>query len=89
MAEESKPDLDKPSRRRRSPPLVRIKVPVWDPKRFKELGHGGEATIYEMKDGAPAVVNFQVRGDTYVVPKVLERGYLALGKERFNFQQGR
>jgi type IV secretion system protein VirB9 len=45
--------------------------------------------VYEMKDGAPAVVNFQVRGDTYVVPKVLERGYLALGKERFNFQQGR
>jgi type IV secretion system protein VirB9 len=44
--------------------------------------------VYEMKDGAPAVVNFQVRGDTYVVPKVLERGYLALGKERFNFQQG-
>ena len=42
-----------------------------------------------MTDGAPAVVNFQVRGDTYVVPKVLERGYLALGKERFNFQQGR
>ena len=45
--------------------------------------------VYEMKDGAPAVLNFQVRGDTYVVPKVLERGYLALGKERFNFQQGR
>ena len=45
--------------------------------------------VYEMKDGAPAVVNFQVRGDTYVVPKVLEQGYLALGKERFNFQQGR
>jgi hypothetical protein len=45
--------------------------------------------VYETKDGAPAVVNFQVRGDTYVVPKVLERGYLALGKERFQFQQGR
>ena len=45
--------------------------------------------VYEMKDGAPAVVNFQVHGNTYVVPKVLERGYLALGKERFPFQQGR
>jgi type IV secretion system protein VirB9 len=45
--------------------------------------------LYELKDGAPAVVNFQVRGDTYVVPKVLERGYLALGKEKFSFQQGR
>ena len=45
--------------------------------------------VSEMKDGAPAVVNFQVRGDKYVVPKVLEQGYLALGKERFPFQQGR
>jgi type IV secretion system protein VirB9 len=46
--------------------------------------------LYEIKDGAPTLVNFQVHGGTYVVPKVLERGYLALGKERFMFaQQGR
>jgi len=45
--------------------------------------------LYEVKDGQPSVVNFQVQGGTYVVPKVLERGYLALGKERFEFQQGR
>jgi type IV secretion system protein VirB9 len=45
--------------------------------------------LYELKDGAPALVNFQVRGGTYVVPKVIDRGYLALGKERFEFQQGR
>ena len=45
--------------------------------------------LYEVKDGQPSVVNFQVQGGTYVVSKVLERGYLALGKERFEFQQGR
>ena len=46
--------------------------------------------LYEIKDGAPALVNFQVHDGTYVVPKVLDRGYLALGKERFSFaQQGR
>ena len=45
--------------------------------------------LYELTDGQPSVVNFQVQGGTYVVPKVLERGYLALGKERFDFQQGR
>jgi len=45
--------------------------------------------LYEVKDGEPALLNFQVRGGTYVVPKVLERGYLALGKDRFEFQQGR
>jgi type IV secretion system protein VirB9 len=38
--------------------------------------------LYELKDGKPAIVNFQVRGGTYVVPKVLDRGYLALGTQR-------
>lgn len=45
--------------------------------------------LYELKDGKPSLVNFQVQSGTYVVPKVLERGYLALGKDRFSFQQGR
>jgi type IV secretory pathway VirB9-like protein len=46
--------------------------------------------LYEMKDGKPAVVNFQVHDGTYVVPKVLDEGYLALGKDHFPFsQQGR
>ena len=45
--------------------------------------------LYEVKDGQPSLVNFQVQSGTYVVPKVLERGYLALGKDRFSFQQGR
>jgi len=46
--------------------------------------------LYEMKDGKPALVNFQVRSGTYVVPKVMERGYLALGKAQFAFaEQGR
>jgi type IV secretion system protein VirB9 len=45
--------------------------------------------LYELKDGKPSLVNFQAQGGTYVVPKVLERGYLALGKDRFTFAQGR
>jgi type IV secretion system protein VirB9 len=46
--------------------------------------------LYEMADGAPALLNFQVQQGTYVVPKVLDAGYLALGKRRFTFaQQGR
>jgi type IV secretory pathway VirB9-like protein len=43
--------------------------------------------LYEMKDGAPAFVNFQVQGDIYVVPKVIERGYLSLGTKRLPFLQ--
>lgn len=46
--------------------------------------------LYEVKDGKPAVVNFQVQNGTYVVPKVLDRGYLALGSDRLSFShQGR
>jgi type IV secretion system protein VirB9 len=46
--------------------------------------------LYEVKDGKPALLNFQVHEGTYVVPKVVDKGYLALGKERFEFlQQGR
>ncbi len=41
--------------------------------------------LYELKDGKPSVVNFQVREGTFVVPKVLDRGYLALGDQRFSF----
>ena len=46
--------------------------------------------LYEVKDGKPAIVNFQVHDGTYVVPKVIDRGYLAIGNERLPFgQQGR
>lgn len=45
--------------------------------------------LYELADGKPALLNFQVHNGTYVVPKVLERGYLAIGKARFAFAQGR
>jgi type IV secretory pathway VirB9-like protein len=43
--------------------------------------------LYEVKDGKPAIVNFQVHEGTYIVPKVLDRGYLALGTQRFTFEQ--
>jgi len=46
--------------------------------------------LYEVLDGKPALVNFQVSNGTYVVPKVIEQGYLALGRAQFAFaQQGR
>jgi type IV secretion system protein VirB9 len=43
--------------------------------------------LYEVKDGKPSLVNFQVQQGTYVVPKVLDNGYLALGKARLAFAQ--
>ena len=37
------------------------------------------------RDGAPALVDFDVKGRTYIVGKVLDRGYLAIGRERLPF----
>ncbi|MGE3341846.1 MAG: TrbG/VirB9 family P-type conjugative transfer protein [Vicinamibacterales bacterium] len=66
----------------------------------RSIWHDGEFTyiksdarelpaLYEVRDGQPSLVNFQVQQGTYIVPKVLDRGYLALGNQRFSFQQGR
>lgn len=43
--------------------------------------------LYEIRDGMPNLVNFDVHDGTYVVSKVLERGYLAVGKQRLAFDK--
>lgn len=54
--------------------------------RFTYIQCDGELpAIYETRDGAPALVDFDVQGRTYVVGKVLDRGYLAIGRERLPF----
>ena len=42
-------------------------------------------TLYEVKDGKPNLINFEFRHGTYVVPKILDSGYLAIGKTRMSF----
>ena len=42
-------------------------------------------TLYELKDGKPNLINFEFRHGTYVVPKILDSGYLAIGKARMSF----
>ncbi len=41
--------------------------------------------LYELRDEEPALVQFDIRNGTYVVHKRLDRGYLAIGKQRLNF----
>jgi type IV secretory pathway VirB9-like protein len=41
--------------------------------------------LYEIKDDAANLVNFEVHDGTYVVPKVLDTGYLMLGKKSLVF----
>ena len=43
--------------------------------------------LYEVRDGAPNLVNFQVEHGVYIVPKVVEQGYLSIGKQTLAFQR--
>ena len=42
-------------------------------------------TVYELKDGKPNLINFQFENGTYVIPKILDNGYLAIGKKKLFF----
>ena len=41
--------------------------------------------LYEIKDGKPNLINFEYRNGTYIVGKILDSGYLTIGKARMNF----
>lgn len=41
--------------------------------------------LYEIKDGKPSLIQFRFDGGLYTVPKVLDRGYLAIGKKKLYF----
>jgi type IV secretion system protein VirB9 len=43
--------------------------------------------LYEMKDGKPNLVNFEVQDGTYVIPKILDEGYLMIGTKRLGFRR--
>jgi type IV secretion system protein VirB9 len=41
--------------------------------------------LYEVKNGKPNLINFEFKDGTYVVDKILDSGYLAIGKQRLPF----
>jgi type IV secretion system protein VirB9 len=76
---------------------------VWDEKKAKELGlqqiwrddkftylrgvFQETPALYEVKDKKPSLINFDFNGGLYTVPKLLESGYLAIGKQKVEFHQ--
>ena len=42
-------------------------------------------SVYEMKDGKPNLVTYDLREGTYIIPKVMDSGYVELGKKRMDF----
>lgn len=42
-------------------------------------------TVYAIEDGKPDLVNFELRGNTYIISPVLDEGYLQIGKHKLVF----
>jgi type IV secretory pathway VirB9-like protein len=43
--------------------------------------------IYAIKDGKPNLINFQLESGCYIVPKVIDHGYLQVGKKKLEFRR--
>src|SRR6201997_2054851 len=44
-------------------------------------------SVYEMKDGKPNLVTYDLREGTYIIPKVMDSGYVELGKKHMDFSR--
>ena len=76
---------------------------TWDKSRGKELGLQAiwrddkftylrgvfqeTPALYEVKDKKPSLINFDFSNGLYTVPKQLENGYLAIGKQKVDFHR--
>jgi type IV secretion system protein VirB9 len=41
--------------------------------------------LYEIKDGKPNLISFHFENGVYIAPKIIDRGYLAIGKKKLLF----
>jgi type IV secretory pathway VirB9-like protein len=41
--------------------------------------------LYEVKDGKPNLITFQLENGVYIAPKIIDTGYLAIGKKKLLF----
>ena len=76
---------------------------VWDAKKGNALGieqiwHDDKFTyikttasekfsVYELKDGKPDLINYDLRDGTYIIPKIVDKGYIEIGKKHMDFSR--
>jgi type IV secretion system protein VirB9 len=62
---------------------------IWRDDKFTYLRGQFQETpaLYEVKDKKPSLINFDFSGGLYTVPKQLENGYLAIGKQKVEFHR--
>lgn len=60
---------------------------IFDDGRFTYIRSSARElpALYEIRDGKPGLVNFEFRSGTYVASKVVDRGYLAIGRRKLEF----
>jgi len=62
---------------------------IWHDDKFTYLRGEFQETpaLYEVKDGKPSLINFDFSNGLYTVPKELDNGYLAIGKQKVEFHR--
>lgn len=43
--------------------------------------------VYEVRDGKPDLIDFQLLNNTYVIPQIVDKGYLRIGKHKLVFER--
>jgi type IV secretion system protein VirB9 len=43
--------------------------------------------IYEIKDGTPNLINVELLNGMYIIPKIVDAGYLSVGSKKLNFSR--
>ena len=43
--------------------------------------------LYEIKDGKPNLISFQFENGVYIAPKIIDSGYLIVGKKKLAFSR--
>jgi type IV secretion system protein VirB9 len=54
---------------------------------YIKCGAQEKPTVYELKDGKPNLINFELSNGVYVIPKIVDQGYLVLGKKKLSFER--
>jgi len=52
---------------------------------YIQCGAREKPALYEIKDGKPNLISFQVQEGVYIAPKVIDTGYLIVGKKKLSF----
>ena len=52
---------------------------------YIKCGAREKPAVYEIKDGKPNLISFQFENGVYIAPKIIDTGYLAIGKKKLPF----